>query len=192
MWGPSLKSTSPLLMYTPEIFIPIPGYAGRYVINPFGVIKRLAHERPNAKGKLIKYPERTISSSIDGRTGYPVTKLTKPNGRYGSQFLHRLIAISFISQPPHKTMVNHINGNKLDYSIENLEWVTASENSKHAFAKSLTRIPSKNHVKVKNRCTGETYKSLTEASKITGIPYHEVKRKIRGLRSNDTCLEKIL
>jgi len=89
-------------------------------------------------------------------------------------------------------MVNHKIGNMLNYSIENLEWVTASKNSKHVFAKSLTRIPKKNKVRVKHLCTGDTYASLTEASKATGTSYAEVKRKIRGLRSNDTCLEKII
>jgi hypothetical protein len=192
MRGASVKSTSPLIMYTPELFIPIPGYAGRYAINAFGVIKRVAHERLHNKYKLVKYPEKIIHQYIDGRTGYPVIKLTKPNGKFGSQYLHRLLAITFINQPPHKKMVNHKNGNKLDYSLENLEWVTPSENCKHAFAKSLTRIPAKNMVRVKNLCTGDTYASLTEASKSTGISYAEVKRKIRGLRSNDTCLEKII
>jgi hypothetical protein len=188
MRGASVKSTSSLIMYTPELFIPIPGYAGRYAINAFGVIKRVAHERAHKKFKLVKYPEKIIHLYNDGRTGYPIVKLTKPNGKFGSQYLHRLLAITFINQPPHKKMVNHKNGNKLDYSLENLEWVTPSENCKHAFAKSLTRIPAKNHVKVKNRCSGEIYNSLKDASKATGIPYHEVKRKIRGLRSNDTCL----
>ena len=127
---------------------------------------------------------------IDGRTGYPVVKLTKPDGTYGSQFLHRLLAICFINQPPHKTMVNHKNGNKLDYSLENLEWVTPAENAKHAFAKSLTRLPAKNMVRVRNKCTGELYQSMTEASKLTGTPYAEVKRRMRGLRSKASCLEK--
>lgn len=177
-------------MYPPELFIPIPGYAGRYAINAYGVIKRVAQERPNKKNKLVKYPEKIIQLHIDGRSGYPVVKLTKPDGNFGSQFLHRLLAICFINQPPHKTMVNHKNGNKLDYSLDNLEWVTPVENAKHAFAKSLIRLPYENMVRVKNKCTGDIYESMKVASKVTGIPYAEVKRKIRGLRSRDNCLER--
>ena len=177
-------------MYSPDVFIPIPGYAGRYAINAFGVIKRVAHERLYKKTKIIQYPEKIMPVYIDGRTGYPVVKLTKPDGRYGSQFLHRLLAICFINQPPHKTMVNHKNGNKLDYSLDNLEWVTPSENAKHAFSKSLTRLPTRNRVMVRNNCNGEIYESMIVASNVTGTPYEEVKRKMRGLRSKATCLEK--
>lgn len=174
-----------------ETFFPLHGYDGRYEISRKGVIRRAAHERMTRTGKMVKYPERVITEFIDGRTGYPVVKLTKPDGKYGSQFVHRLLAHMFILKPPHKNFVNHKNGDKLDYALDNLEWTTPKENSKHAFNKKLTRLPSKNKVRVINRCTGETYESLREASNKTGIPYDEVKRKVRGLRSKNNCIEKL-
>lgn len=174
-----------------ESFFPLHGYDGRYVISQTGVIKRVAHERMTRTGKIVKYREKIITTFIDGRTGYPVVKLTKPDGKFGSQFIHRLLAIMFIVKPPLKDYVNHKNGNKLDFSLDNLEWSTPKENAKHAFAKSLTRLPSKNKIRVFNRCTGETYESLREASNKTGIPYDEVKRKVRGLRSKNNCIEKL-
>jgi hypothetical protein len=54
-------------------------------------------------------------------------------GKMESRFLHRLVLEAFRECPRGKTMVNHINGNKLDNRLENLEWVTASENIKHAY-----------------------------------------------------------
>lgn len=173
-----------------EIFIPIPCYDGRYVINPFGKIKRTAHERMYTGNKLVRYPEKVITVFIDGRSGYPVVKLTKSNGSYGSQFVHRLVALTFIPKPSHKNCVNHINGDKLDSFYENLEWVTPLENHQHAIKSSLIKLPPYNRVKVKNVCTGEVYDSIKQASILCQLPYEEVKRKLRGLRSKATCLEK--
>lgn len=59
------------------------------------------------------------------------------HGKTESRFLHRLILQAFMECPDGKTMVNHINGNKLDNMLKNLEWVTASENVRHAYKLGL-------------------------------------------------------
>ena len=63
---------------------------------------------------------------------------------YRSKFpLHRLLATHFLPNPNQKRTVNHIDGNKLNNSLSNLEWATYSENMQHAYDTSLNHQPRK-------------------------------------------------
>lgn len=54
--------------------------------------------------------------------------------------IHRLVAETFILNPLGKPCVNHIDGNKLNNNVNNLEWVTISENTMHAYKNGLLKI----------------------------------------------------
>lgn len=58
-------------------------------------------------------------------------------------YLHRLVAQAFIPNPQFKPCINHLDGNKLNNNVNNLEWVTYSENNKHAYDKGLKKPATK-------------------------------------------------
>ena len=61
------------------------------------------------------------------RHGYKCLQLTKDKKAY-VKYIHRLVAMAFIDNPENKPQVDHIDGNKLNNNVENLRWVTVSEN----------------------------------------------------------------
>lgn len=80
---------------------------------------------------LNKHRNKTVKASRN-HWGYMVVGLTVNKKRFNHQ-IHRLIANAFIPNPEGKTQVNHIDGNKSNNRLENLEWVTPSENKIHAY-----------------------------------------------------------
>ncbi len=72
-------------------------------------------------------------------SGYKITDIVF-SGKQKTKTIHRLVALHFIENPLLKSDVNHIDGNKNNNCVENLEWNTKSENSKHAYRIGLQRV----------------------------------------------------
>lgn len=107
---------------------PIPEYEGLYSITEDGDV--FGH----------KY-NRFLKPALN-RRGYRRVDLYK-NGKGRTSKIHRLVSITYIPNTENKREVNHIDGNKLNNHISNLEWCTRSENLKHAFKNNLHKIDTK-------------------------------------------------
>lgn len=108
---------------------------------------------------------------------YPKVRLFS-NGRSIEKTIHRLVAEAFIPNPLGKTEVNHIDGNKLNNQVENLEWVTRSENELHAFRTGLNDRGSYDAGKLKRKVTlvetGQVFDSVHECAKYLGCTHSAV------------------
>lgn len=92
------------------------------------------------------------------------------NGKQKRMRVHRMVALTFINNPDNKPYVNHINGNRSDNNVENLEWVTPSENTQHAVNTGLFKSGRARAV-IQYNLNGEqmaTFESATEAARQTG------------------------
>ena len=84
----------------------------------------------SSTGKIKTSKYKLITTRIN-KSGYEIHSIRKYYKI--SSFVHRLVAQLFISNPENKLVVNHIDGNKLNNCVSNLEWVTSSENSSHYY-----------------------------------------------------------
>lgn len=95
----------------------------------------------NKKGEVITlhYLHHNITRKLKPRkskNGYYSVCLYK-DGKAYSKLIHRIVAQTFIPNPDNLPQVNHIDGNKTNNNVNNLEWVSNSDNIKHAIKNNL-------------------------------------------------------
>lgn len=166
------KRFKPIPIMDGEIWANIEGYDGIYKISNYGRVKSsgktvVIKKKMNCT-KVLR--EKLIKQRIDTR-GYYAFKITH-NGLYKNYNTHRLLALAFIPNPENKPEVNHIDGNKLNISLSNLEWATVKENAIHAFAIGLrkqgelhhrTRLSGANVLEIlRMKTNGSTHSQLAE------------------------------
>ena len=89
-----------------------------------------------AAGEVTNTKTGKCLKPLDNGRGYKQVALCQGQ-KVVRKYIHRLVAAAFIDNPDGKPEVNHINGDKSDNSIENLEWVTRSGNERHAWERGL-------------------------------------------------------
>lgn len=158
-----------------EIWKDIQGYEGLYQVSNLGRVKRLKF----INGTTFFDREIILKQSLNKR-GYCFISLSKRNIKC-SKAVHRLVSQAFIPNPKNKSEVNHIDGNKQNNNVNNLEWSTREENIQHAYNNGLNLGSMKNKRGIDNPHSKKVYQfdlngnfirqygSAREAERITGI-----------------------
>lgn len=162
------------------------GYEGRYQVSSTGIIKGYDKVVTNHMGSGIR---KGVIMKLNICKGYLRVSLRKYN-KSKSLYVQRIVAETFIINTENKKEVNHINGNKLDNRIENLEWVTPRENMLHAYSTGLKvgmkGIVNPKSIQVIDTKTGIIYESTQDAADKNGIKRRTLSRKLSGERNNNT------
>lgn len=182
-------------MNNQEIWKDVEGYEGSYQVSNLGRVKSLERIVNHSIYGKMYVGERILKTYNCNHDEYIRIDL-KSNGIKDKKLVHRLIAESFIPNPENKKTVNHKDGNKKNNNIDNLEWMTHSENHLHSYKELgrkgyFTGITGKNNPKSKPiiqlSLTGEYIKefcSATEAEFKTGIFQTNISKCCVGKRNN--------
>lgn len=184
-----------------EIWMPITkplDTKGKYQVSNYGRLKRTGYFT-----KIGNKWKPDLILQISKSNKYLRFNL-KARGEKLTVSVHRLVCLAFLPNPENKPQVNHINADKYDNRLENLEWCTQSENIRHAQSLGIMKYAApkkpkkmpherKKHVvtvrkKVINIETNHIYDSTTSASLDLGISQKKLNRILSGERYNDTPL----
>lgn len=135
------------------------------------------------------YSKRTgnkLTPSV-GTDGYLQVQYTTENGKSYHNRVHVIFAHCFIENPNNYKYVNHINSNKLDNSLCNLEWCTNSYNVKHGWHSG--NRTHKNNTKIMVETIDHNFignpKSIRECGRILKLDRHKIARVLKGELSSN-------
>lgn len=107
-----------------EGFIDIEEYEGLYAID--------------RDGRIFSHRKHIFLKLHTSRNGYLRVTL-KRDGKKKNKYLHRLIAATYLPTVKDKLFINHLDGNKRNNSLDNLQWCTLAENNEHAIQIGLAK-----------------------------------------------------
>ena len=124
-----------------EIWKDVENYEGIYQVSNLGQVKSLdrwVNSSIKNNNKVMKKGKK-LKKYVDSKTNYEYVKLSIYN-KVKKSYIHRLVAQAFIPNPENKPQVNHIDGDKCNNRMNNLEYVSEKENMRHAFDNGLVKI----------------------------------------------------
>lgn len=177
-----------------EIWKDIEGFEGYFQISNLGRVKSVKRILINSSNIKRTIKEKILSPHMSSN-GYWMISLNK-NRVVVKTSIHRLIAMAFINNPESKPCVNHINGIKTDNRIDNLEFVTASENIQHAYDTGLIKASAKAKFGKENPGSKKVYQfdksgnlinthfGVSEAGRNTNINFGHISQCALGKRKH--------
>lgn len=166
-----------------EIWVTIKDYP-MYKVSTFGRVKSIG--RKSRWSDKIFLNERLLKTRMD-KYGYEVVNLTNEKSEKTKK-VHRLVAEAFISNPENKKEVNHIDGNKSNNAVINIEWNTMSENQLHRY--HVLGVVAKKKIfgdkVIIDNSTGIFYPSVSSAAEARGLNRKNLERWLSGKYKNPT------
>jgi hypothetical protein len=117
-------------------------------------------------GIIYSNKSKKVLKCLKHNHGYCRIALINDDGKSYSKYVHRLVAETYLPNPENKPQVNHIDGNRNNHKLSNLEWVTQSENDLHSFRKLnrngsfLGKFGSKHPTSIKVTNGKKVYESI--------------------------------
>jgi len=179
-----------------EIWKDIPGYEGLYRVSNKGRVKSMARQWTAGQGRILNKGESILSELSVGvehkkyGSGYKAVILS--NGLRKQFRINRLVAEAFIPNPDNKPEVNHIDGDKTNNHVNNLEWVTREENQQHAVKTGLRVMPKRSKSplakKIIDDSTGVIYNCIEDAADSIQMGRYTLGNMLSGHRKNKTTM----
>ena len=139
----------------------IKGYEGLYAITE--------------EGQVWSYRAQKFLLPFTSTNGYLIVVLSL-NGEQKHFRIHRLVAEAYIPNPLNKPEVNHLDENKTNNHVSNLEWATTKENIQHSARKGVR----KNFSKIRCVETGAVYKSCSAAARAVNLHPYSINSVVNG------------
>ena len=130
-------------------------------------------------GRVLSYKSGKWNELKPSVTSRGYARVTIGHSDHSS--IHRLVAETYIPNPNNKEHVNHIDGDKRNNRVENLEWCTRSENIKHGYKTGLIHPKQKGH-KIRVKETGDIYESETRCAKAIHGTVSGISNCMQGLQ----------
>ena len=173
-------------LHVAEIWRPIAGYEGLYEVSNLGRVRSLDRIQYNPVAATHKtfHPGHIMNGVVSHR-GYRMVALRDINGKRKNCSVHRLVAMAFIQNPNNLPFVNHLNYDKLDNRVENLEWCTEFENVHYGRADRIRQANQPNNKPVlQYSLDGEflcEYINITSAARVVNTTRANIRKCCNGI-----------